>query len=103
MSGRRIDTVTIDLNAGAVTIPWASREAVLAECRKRDCMLPVIDEFRNAGTSRPVRLAADERAALLAVLVAWAEEAEGGYDGLPVCVSELYEATRDDPPDIRFA
>ena len=98
------DTVTIYLNGGPVTIPWASRDALLAECRKRDgSMLPAINEFRNAGTSRPVKLAANERAGLLAVIVGWAEEAEGGYDGLPAGVSELYEAIRDDPPDIRFA
>ena len=94
MDVRRIDTVTVLLNGGPVAIPWASREALLAECGKRDWMLRVIDEFRNVGTSRPVTLAPDERAALLAVIVAW--EAEGG---LPVGVPELYEAIRDDPPD----
>jgi hypothetical protein len=99
---RRIDTVTILLNGGPVTIPWASREALLAECGKLDSMRPAINEFRNAGTSRPVKLAANERAGLLAVIVAWAD-AEGGYDGLPVGVPELCEAIRDDPPDISFA
>ena len=32
---------------------------------------------------------------LLAVIVAWAEEAEGGYDGLPVGIPEL--PGRDQP------
>ena len=54
-----------------------------------------IAEFENAGTSRPVKLTADERAGLLGVIVAWAGEA----DGLPEGIAELRDAMKDDLPD----
>ncbi len=95
MSERRIDRVTIDLNRGPVVIPWASREALLAECRKLDAMGPVIAEFRNGGTSRPIRLTDEARAGLLGVIVAWTDEA----DGLPEGIAELCDAIEDDSPE----
>jgi hypothetical protein len=54
VTARRIDTVTIDLDRGPVTIPWASRAPLLAEFRKLEGMRRAVAEFENAGTSRPV-------------------------------------------------
>ena len=62
------DTVMTDLTRRPVTMMWAPREALLAECRKLEGMRRVIAEFEDAGTSRAARLTNEPKAHLLVLL-----------------------------------
>ncbi len=96
MAGRRIDTVTIALHDGDLTIPWESRQALVARLDQRDAAWVA---FENAGTSASVKLTSAQRMNLIHVIVEWAMEAPGGYGDLAEGIEGLRNELRDDLPD----
>jgi hypothetical protein len=96
--GRSIDHVEIPLGRETITLPWASREALLGQFKHLDSMLDIRRQFENVGTSRPVQLTREQKRDLLQVIVQWASE-EGGYDRLPEGIFDLRNALHDDLHD----
>jgi hypothetical protein len=92
---RGIDRVEVALESETVVIPWTSQQALLERLRPNESTRGVVDAFEAVGTSRPVRLRADEKDALREAIRLWAEE-NGGYDGLPEGIAELRIALVDD-------
>lgn len=100
--GRSIDHVQIPLGRETVTLPWASREALLGQFKHLDSMREMRRQFENVGTSRPVQLTQEQKRDLLQVIVDWAG-GEGGYDGLPESIFDLRNALHDDVSDTEAA
>ena len=103
MEGRGIDQVQIELDAGIVSIPWSSRDALLEQLGARDAITDapdVRDAFLAVGTSRPVRLTEPQKLALRNVITFWANELGGSYDDLPEGVHDLRNALQGDLPVI---
>jgi hypothetical protein len=100
--GRSIDHVEIPLGRETITLPWASREALLGQFKHLDSMRDIRRQFENVGTSRPVQLTRLQKRDLLQVIVQWASE-EGGYDRLPEGIFDLRNALHDDVSDTEAA
>jgi hypothetical protein len=49
-----LNQVHVATDTGVVTITWEAREQLLAELGALDTLKPIVDDFLNAGTSRPV-------------------------------------------------
>ena len=82
-----------------VVLPWASRQALLAQMRRIDAARPAIDAFEAAGTRRPVRLDADAKTLLVDSIGRWAEDAS--LKRLPEGIWQLRNALADDLGDSR--
>jgi hypothetical protein len=80
-----------------VVLPWASRDALLAEIRHLPSMLPVIKAFEDVGASRPVVIPQEQKGPLIGVLDFWMDQAT--VDGLPEGILELWNALIDDAYD----
>jgi hypothetical protein len=100
--GRSIDHVEIPLGRETITLPWASREALLGQFKHLDSMRDIRRQFENVGTSRPVQLTRLQKRDLLQVIVQWASE-EGGYDRLPEGIFDLRNALHNDVSDTEAA
>jgi len=61
MGERSIHGVQIALRDGTISIPWKSRQALLAELRPTEAMREVVVAFESVGTSRPAQLTAEGR------------------------------------------
>jgi hypothetical protein len=100
MGERRIDEVHVPLSRESVTLPWASREALLDQFRHLDSMSETRKAFEDVGTSAPVRLTREQKGALIDVIEFWGSQVEGGLsDGLPEGVFHLRNALHDDLSD----
>ena len=66
MEARRLGTVMVRTTLDTVTIPWASREELLARLRRRldPIALEVIRTFEDVGASSPVVLGSEAEALL---------------------------------------
>jgi hypothetical protein len=93
---RRIDLVQVSAGDGLVSLPWASRQELLAEVPRLDSMRPTRKAFESAGTSRPVELTLEQKAGLLGIIGYW--EAHG-HEGLPEGIGELRSAMVHDLAD----
>jgi len=96
MGERSIHGVQIAVTNRTISIPWKSRQALLAELRPIEAMHEVVLAFEAVGTSRPVELTAEQKDDLHGVLTGWAQETEGGFTALPKGISELSNALYDD-------
>ena len=99
MAGRSIDRVQIRLSRGMVELPWGSRQELLEESRRVKGVHPMRDAFEAVGTSRPVSLTREDKVGLVEVIQLWANDTEGGLDGLPVGIVEFLNALNDDLED----
>jgi hypothetical protein len=78
-----------------LSFPWESAQEFLARCvAAYPAGHPLVEQFRAVGVSRPVDLTApDDRAFALGVIEGWS--AQVGEDELPLGISELAQALRD--------
>jgi hypothetical protein len=89
----RLDRVQVAVSRGAVTIPWDSRDALLAQLQEVPELQSIVTAFRAVGASRPVELTQAEKANLLTVLDAWS----GRGERLPAGIYEPAERTARRP------
>jgi hypothetical protein len=99
MPERNINTVQVSSSRRIVELPWASREAMLAEFRHLESMRSVKEKLMAVGTTRPVELTTQEKADLVSVLDFWSNQIEGGFHGMPEGIYELRNALHDDLHD----
>ena len=91
----RLDHVTIAMERGNdVTIPWASRDALLHRLVKVESAQAIVDAFVAAGASRPVELTEADKIILFGFLEGWSlmhamEKTPEGFD-------ELHKALGDE-------
>ena len=101
---RRVEVVHISLDGGLVSLPWQSRQDLLAEFRhldSRQALLvafdsrrALLDAFESVGTSRPVELTPEQKAESLEVIGLWSTRVP--YRDLPEGILELRAALADD-------
>jgi hypothetical protein len=103
VSERNINTVQVSTSRGIVAIPWASREALLAEFSHLDSMQQVRERFDGVGTTQPVELTTAEKGNLVACIDFWSSKIEGGFEGMPEGLFELRNALHDDLHDAHHA
>ena len=100
MARRSINHVQVSLGRGIVLLPWESRQELLEESRRVEGLHAMRDAFEMVGTSRPVSLTRRDKVGLVEVIELWANETEGGIDGLPEGISELRDALQADLPHL---
>ena len=98
MSERGIDRVQIALSHQTITIPWASRQALLDWLRSLGSMRDVVGTFWAVGTSRPVELTPEQKDDLVGAIAAWADDV-GGNSAPPEGVAKLWHGLVDDLAD----
>jgi hypothetical protein len=99
MPERNINTVQVSTSRGIVAMPWASREALLAEFSHLDSMRQVREKFDVVGTTRPVELTTAEKGNVVACIDFWSSQIAGGYERMPDGLFELRNALHDDLHD----
>jgi hypothetical protein len=82
---------------GSVRIPWASRQELLDRLSIVFGTEAIVDAFEAVGTSRPVRLTAEDKSLLLEVLEHWLRDVPA--KGLPEGIFELRNTLSDDAHD----
>jgi hypothetical protein len=92
----RLDTITIALNRGNVTISWDTRETLLTRLQHVHETARIRATFDAVGATRPVQLNPGQKAALIKALEEWWEEGNGG---MPIELAVLHDALRDDLHD----
>ena len=90
-----IHYVRAQTSSRLVALPWESAQAFLAHCIDAyPTVHPVVERFRAVGVSCPVDLTdLGDRAFAMGVIEGWA--AQVGEDELPLGISELADALRD--------
>ncbi len=90
-----IHYVRVQTPSRLLAFPWESAQEFLARCiAAYPTVHPLVDQFRAVGVSRPVDLADPvDRAFALGVIEGWS--AQVGEDELPLGISELAKALRD--------
>lgn len=92
---KRIDTVEVVLSSGTVTLPWQSRQDLLAHLRGYGSSAAVVSAFEAVGTSQPVTLSLEQKNELLSRIEAW-ERQLSSIHKLPESIWELRNALHDD-------
>ena len=93
MPGRR-DDVTIALERGDdVTIPWASRDALLHRLVNVESAQGIVDAFTAVGATRPVELTEADKLILYGFLEGWSlmhalEKSPAGLEELRLALSD---------------
>jgi hypothetical protein len=90
-----IHHVRVQTPSRLLSLPWESAQEFLARCiAAYPEVHPLVEQFRAVGVSRPVGLTDfGDRAFALGVIEGWA--AQVGEDELPLGISELADALRD--------
>ena len=83
------------MSRGNRTIPWATREDLLAELAQLENCRPIREAFTNVGASRPVNLTLEQKAELLDVIDHWANQTRGGHEALPEGIHDLRNDLHD--------
>jgi hypothetical protein len=68
----RLANVTVQASHGLVSLPWDSRQALLAELRRDDALRPTVVAFEAVGAMRPVEIPQGRVGTLVDALDAWA-------------------------------
>jgi hypothetical protein len=93
----RLDSITIALSLGHVTISWDARQALLSRMQHVHDSTSLRASFDAVGASRPVELNPAQRATLLGLLDEWTlDESEA----MPTELENLRVALRDDLADL---
>jgi hypothetical protein len=92
---RSIHYVRAQTPSRLIAMPWDSAQEFLTRCLAAyPTVHPLVEQFRAVGVSRPVDLTDfSDRAFALGVIEGWA--AQVGEDELPLGISELADALRD--------
>ena len=90
----RLDRVEVRTPWGAVTLTWDARDALVEQLRDLESLRPILDDFVNAGASRPVRIHEEQGDAVAAVLETGEDSREGLF-GLEGGLLELRNALRN--------
>ena len=88
----RVTTVTVRTSGCPASLPWESRQALLAELQNLDAAGGITRAFNDAGVRRPVELRAADRVLLIDLLGAWSRRL--GADDLPNGLRDLRDALR---------
>jgi hypothetical protein len=81
---RRIDVVQVELSSGTVVaLDWDASQVLLEHVGADESMRPLIKEFGDVGTTRPLKLTQDQEGPLLHVNNTWTANTRGGWEGLP--------------------
>jgi hypothetical protein len=89
VSEQQDDPVRLRLDGHVIVeISWDSREQLLARLDERS-ERRLIDDFKAAGTTRPVDLFI-YKLLLRHIIDSWARETPNGFDRLPADIAELY-------------
>ena len=89
------DTATVATRYGPVEIPWAARDALLEEIRRRQTGDLVVRIFEGIGASRPVNL--DRKGKIVVFDAIWAlAESAGGYELIDAQLRELQDRLKDE-------
>jgi hypothetical protein len=72
---------------------------LLKQLSFHESLLPLVDDFKGAGTSRPVALTPEQEGPLLEVIDLWAQATPGGRTALPDGVHQLRNDLTDDVDD----
>lgn len=88
----RVTTVTVRTSSCPASLPWESRQALLAEIEGLDAAGGITKAFNDAGVRRPVELRAADRVLLIDLLGAWARRL--APDDLPNGLRDLRDALR---------
>ena len=101
---RRVGVVHVLLYGGPVSLPWRSRQDLLAEFRhldSREALLDafdsrhaLLDAFESVGASRTVALTLEQKGESLEVIEVWSMRVP--YQDLPEGILELRAALADD-------
>jgi hypothetical protein len=93
----RIDLVRVQLSKGKIVqLPWKSREALLRQLSSRESLLPLVDDFKGAGTSRPVVLTPEQEIPLMEVIDLWLHGNRDNWNELPDGIHELRNELTED-------
>ena len=92
----RLDTITVALSRGDVTISWDARQALLARLQHINDSSSLRAMFEAVGATRPVELNPAQRATLLGLLDEWTLE----DDALPADLIGLRDALSEDLADL---
>jgi len=94
---RRIDLVHVQLSRGKIVpLPRKSREALLKQISSHESLLPLVEDFEGAGTSRPVVLTAEQEVPLMEVIDLWVHGNGDSWKELPDGVHELRNELTED-------
>src|SRR6187397_543145 len=92
----RLDTITIALSRGNVTISWPEREALMDRLQRVSESSSLRAMFEAVGASGPVELNPAQRATLLGLLDEWTLE----DDDVPADLIELRKELTEDLADL---
>jgi hypothetical protein len=93
----RLNRVTVKYSRGEIVLPWASRDALLAELSQLDSAKGIRDAFEAVGASRPVELSPQDTGLLIEVIDMWTRRIP--IDQLPKGIWNLRNALLDDLHD----
>jgi hypothetical protein len=94
---RRIDLVRVQLSRGKIVpLPWKSREALLKQLSSHESLLPLVDDLKGAGTSRPVVLTPEQEVPLMEAIDLWVHGNGDSRNELPDGVHELRDELTED-------
>jgi hypothetical protein len=94
---RRIDLVQVQLSRGKIVpLPWQSREALLEQLSSHESLLWLVDDFKGAGTSRPVVLTPEQEVPLMELIDLWVHGNGDSWNELPDGVHELRNELTED-------
>ena len=94
---RRIDLVHVQSSRGKlVPLPWKSSEALLKQLGSHESLLPLVDDFKGAGSSRPVAPTPEQEIPLMEVIDLWVHGNRDSWNELPDGVHELRNELTED-------
>jgi len=95
----RLDTITVALSRGDVTISWEARQALLARLQHVNESSSLRAMFEAVRATRSVELNPAQRATLLGVLDEWTLDRDT-WEGMPEALLELRNALSEDLADL---
>ena len=95
----RLDTVTVALSRGDVTIGWETRQALMARLQHVQSASNLRATFEAVGATRAVELNPAQRATLLGLLDEWSLDRDADR-AMPEGLIELRDALSDDLADL---
>jgi hypothetical protein len=95
----RLGRVEVVVPSGdVVTLTWQAREELVAELRPHESLKAIVDDFLNAGASRPVRIPRERKLTVASVIESIGRESSSGLVGLEGGLYELRNALVDEMP-----
>ena len=73
----RLDTVEIALAGDVISIPWESREALVARMKSGANAASAVEAFEAVGASAPVTLTTIDKLSVVEAIDAWVKAIDG--------------------------